>query len=183
MEHTSQALLDAGLDRIRQSPPTGGAVEMIVRRPVPGERDVLESVELTVSEGVAGDSWNQRSSRRTADGSPHPDMQLNIVNSRAAAILAPDAAHRAMLGDQLHLDLDLSAANLPPGTRLRIGTAVIVVTDQPHTGCAKFTERFGLDAHRWVNSPAGRELNLRGINARVEVPGTVRTGDTVTKSS
>ena len=95
--------------------------------------------------------------------------------------MAVDPDRRALAGDQLHLDLDLSLANLPPGTRLALGSAVIEVTAKPHLGCAKFVDRFGRDAMRFVNSPVGRELRLRGLNARVVVAGTVRPGDEVRK--
>ena len=153
-----------------------------MRRPAIGERQILHVGELNLTEGLAGDTWSQRTSKRTDDGSPHPDMQLNVINARVSRLLAADDdSVRALAGDQLHVDLDLSGANLPAGTRLRLGSAIIEVTDQPHTGCAKFTERFGLAAHRWVNSPDGRELNLRGINAKVVQAGTVATGNTVTR--
>jgi hypothetical protein len=181
MTHATEEQLAIRTDEVRQSPSDAGSVVMIVRRPAVDLREVLGSAELNIAEGIAGDSWNQRSSKRTDDGSPHPDMQLNLINSRVSAILAEDPDQRALAGDQLHVDLDLSYDNLPPGTQLALGTAVIMVTDQPHTGCAKFTQRFGLDAHRWVNSPVGKELNLRGINARVVVPGVVSAGDTITK--
>lgn len=181
MEHTPAIDLEVALDLIRRSPGDSGRIEMIVRRPSPGEREILDQAELNLEEGVAGDSWNVRSSKRTPDGSPHPDMQLNLINARVAAALTADPAWRAMTGDQFHIDLDLSPANLPPGTRLAFGTAVAIVTDQPHTGCVKFAQRFGLDAHRWINSPAGKDLNLRGINARVAVPGTVSAGDLIVK--
>jgi hypothetical protein len=181
MTHRTEDELLDGLAEIRRSPGAIGAVEMIVRRPALGEREILETAELNLVEGVAGDSWNQRSSKRTADGSPHPDMQLNIINSRVSRLLADDDATRALAGDQLHIDLDLSGANLPAGTQLALGSAIIEVTDQPHTGCAKFTQRFGLAAHRWVNSEEGRQLNLRGINARVVQAGTVSTGDAITR--
>jgi MOSC domain-containing protein YiiM len=108
-------------------------------------------------------------------------MQLNVINARFSALIATDTDHRALAGDQLHLDLDLSEANLPPGTRLELGSAVIEVTEQPHTGCAKFSARFGRDALRFVNSPTGRSLRLRGLNARVVTPGTFRVGDPVRK--
>ena len=133
--------------------------------------------------GVVGDTWNIRGSKRTEDGSSHPDMQLNVMNSRVVALIAQDPDRWALAGDQLYVDLDLSEDNLPPGTRLVLGTATIEVTDQPHTGCAKFTRRFGLDAFHWVNTDAGSKLRLRGLNARVVVPGVVRRGDTVTKSA
>jgi MOSC domain-containing protein YiiM len=181
MTHRTTEELDAGLDHIRAAPADAGAVVLIVRRPAIGEREVLDVAELSLAEGVVGDTWQHRGSRQTEDGGPHPDMQLNLINARAIAHISPDPDRRALAGDQLHVDLDLSAANLPPGTRLALGTAVIEVTAQPHNGCAKFSERFGIDAVRWVNSPEGKRLHLRGINAKVVQAGTVRPGDTVRK--
>ena len=104
-----------------------------------------------------------------------------MMNSRAALLVAHDLDRRALAGDQLYAELDLSTANLPPGTRLAVGSAVLEVTDQPHLGCAKFAARFGTDALRFVNSRVGRELRLRGLNARVVISGTVRTGDQIRK--
>jgi hypothetical protein len=108
-------------------------------------------------------------------------MQVTMMNSRAALLIAHDLDRRVLAGDQLYADLDLSPANLPPGARLAVGSAVLEVTDQPHLGCAKFGARFGEDALRFVNSRVGRELRLRGLNARVLVSGTVRTGDVILK--
>jgi MOSC domain-containing protein YiiM len=108
-------------------------------------------------------------------------MQVTLMNSRAALLIAHDPSRRVLAGDQLYVDLDLSTANLPPGTRLMLGSAVLEVSDQPHTGCAKFAARFGKDALRFVNSRVGRELRLRGVNARVVVSGTVCAGDTIRK--
>jgi hypothetical protein len=179
--HLSTAALEAGLDDIRQSPADRGVVELIVRRPAVDEREVLEEGELDERVGLVGDTWSQRASGRTEDGSPHPDMQLNVMNARVIRLLAGSPDRWALAGDQLYLDLDLSEANLPAGTRLALGTAVIEITDQPHTGCQKFSSRFGGDALRFVNSPVGRELHLRGINARVVERGVVRAGDTVRK--
>ena len=181
--HLSTEAIEAGLDEIRRSPTDRGVVALIVRRPAVDQRDVLEEGTLDALVGLVGDTWPDRSSRRTEDGSPHPDMQLNIMNARAIRLLAdsPDRDRWALAGDQLYLDLDLSEANLPAGTRLALGTAVIEITGQPHTGCEKFSARFGVDALRFVNSPVGRELHLRGINARVVESGLVRAGDAVHK--
>ncbi len=181
MEHLSAEQLEGGLDEIRRSPTDRGRVELIVRRPAVGEREVLAEGQLDTVVGLVGDTWPQRRSTRTPDGSPHPDMQLNVMNARTVALLAGSPERRALAGDQLYLDLDLSEANLPAGTRLELGSAVIEVTAQPHTGCAKFSQRFGREALRFVNSETGKALRLRGLNARVVVPGVVREGDEVRK--
>ncbi len=177
--HLSADALTAGLDAIRLAPRDVGRLELIVRRPQIEAREILDEAELDLHVGVVGDTWNQRSSGRTDDGSPHPDMQINIMNARSAALIARTKDRWPLAGDQLFVDLDLSGANLPPGTRLAIGSAVLQVTDQPHTGCAKFVARFGLDAMKFVNSTVGRELNLRGINARVVQAGRIHAGDAV----
>lgn len=172
--------LEAGLDAIRRSPADVGTVELIVRRPAENEREVLEEGRLDLVEGLVGDMWRTRGSKRTADGSAHPEMQLTLMNARVTDLVAAGDRERwALAGDQLHVDLDLSAANLPPGTRLALGSAVIEVTAQPHTGCAKFRARFGAAAHTFVNTKAHRHLRLRGLNAKVVVAGTVRTGETI----
>ena len=173
--------LEARLEEVIQSPKDHGVLEMIVRRPAVGAREILEEGQLDLADGLVGDSWKLRSSRRTADGTPHPDMQLNLINSRLVALVARDRSRWHLAGDQLYVDLDLSEANLPPGTRLAIGSAVIEVTAEPHTGCSKFVERFGVDAMKFVNAPERKDLHLRGINARVVHPGVVRAGDPVNK--
>jgi len=180
--HLDVAALEAGLAEILDSPKDHGTLELIVRRPVIDGREILAEAELSLTEGVVGDNWKQRSSSRMADRGPHPDMQLNIINARLSRLVAGEVDDdRALAGDQLHVDLDISHANLPAGTRLAIGTAVIEVTDQPHTGCAKFAARFGPTALRFVNVGAGKELRLRGLNAKVVEPGSIRAGDTITK--
>ncbi len=181
MGERTTAELEAELDEFRAAPAQDGTLDLVLRRPAEGEREVLAEANLTFADGVEGDSWKVRGSRRTADGSSHPDMQLNVMNARFARFIAGTPERMALAGDQLYVDLDLSEANVPPGTQLAIGSAVIEVTDQPHTGCAKFRQRFGADALRFVNSPVGKELHLRGVNAKVVVEGTVRPGDTVTK--
>jgi hypothetical protein len=173
--------LEAGLEEIRRSPKDEGALELIVRRPRIDEREALEEGELNPVEGLVGDSWIKRGSSRTPDGSSHPDMQLNIMNARVIALVAQDKARWSLAGDQLFIDMDLSSENLPAGTRLAVGSAVIEVTAQPHTGCKKFVSRFGLDAMNFVNSPVGKRLHLRGINARVVQAGVIRVGHVVKK--
>jgi hypothetical protein len=183
MEHLSMTQLEAGLEEIRKSPHDSGALKLIVCRPSTGVRKIQDSAELDSAVGLVGDSWATRGSSMTADGSSHPEMQINIMNSRAAALVARQPERWAEAGDQLFIDMNLSPANLPPGTKLEIGSAILEVTDIPHTGCDKFMARFGRDAAKFVNSRVGRELNLRGINARVVQPGVIRTGDQVTKRS
>jgi len=181
MKYLTTSELEAGLAEIRQSPRDEGVLEMIVRRPQIDEREVLSEGALELDCGLAGDSWKRRPSSRTPDGSAHPEMQLNIMNSRVIALVAGDKERWQLAGDQLFIDLDLSAENLPAGTRIEIGSAVIEVTPPPHLGCHKFVARFGLEAMKFVNSPVGRELHLRGINAKVIEPGRIRVGDVARK--
>ena len=181
--HLTLAELEVALPTALRSPKDDGTLELIVRRPAVGRRDVLEAGELDLATGLVGDTWHMRRSTRTADGSPHPDMQINVMNSRVINLIAGETTRWGLAGDQLYVDFDISAENVPPGTRLAIGSAVIEVTAQPHTGCAKFVQRFGVDAMKFVNSPRGCELRLRGINARVVVPGRIQTGDRIRKAA
>jgi hypothetical protein len=173
--------LEAALDTIRAAPKNGGVLEMIVRRPDIGHRDVIDDAELDPAVGLVGDSWSRRGSRRSVDGGPHPEMQLNIISTRLVSLVAQDKSRWPLAGDQLFVDMDLGADNLPPGTRLQLGTAVIEVTAEPHTGCAKFVERFGVDAMKFVNAAEHADLHLRGINAKVVEGGRIRVGDRLTK--
>ena len=181
--HLSAEALAAGLEEIRRSPKDTGAVKMIVRRPETDAREVLSVGELDIAEGLVGDNWRRRGSSRTSDGSAHPDMQLNIMNSRVIDLVAVSEDRWPLAGDQIFIDLDLSKDNLPSGTRLQLGTAIIEVTEIPHTGCKKFVARFGLEAMKFVNSGLGKKLCLRGINARVVKSGTFKVGDTGRKLS
>ena len=179
--HAELTRLEASLDYIRDAPADGGTVELIARRPAVDEREVLTEARLNTREGLEGDTWLARGSSRTPDGSPNPDAQLTLMNARAAAAIAGDRARWPLAGDQIYVDLDISRENLPPGSRVQIGSAVIEFSEPPHTGCAKFSGRFGVDALKFVNSPTGRELRLRGANCRVVVAGTVRPGDLIRK--
>jgi len=179
--HLTMEQLDAGLNAIRESPRDRGVVEMIVRRPGIETREVLDECKLDSVEGLVGDNWHTRGSSQTSDGSSHPDMQLTLMNSRVIHLIAQNKERWRLAGDQLFIDMDLSTANLPPGTQIKLGSAVIAISAQPHTGCKKFVARFGLDAMKFVNSEVGRELNLRGVNTKVIQSGVVRVGDIATK--
>ena len=179
----SVAELDAALPHIQSAPRDTGVLAMIVRRPAVEAREVLDEARLDPVVGLVGDTWPQRPSSRTPDRTPHPEMQLTLMSARVIEAIAGPEGAWPLAGDQLFVDLDLSAANLLPGTRLAIGEAIVEVSTQPHTGCEKFVRRFGLDAMKWVNSPAGRALNLRGINARVIEGGRVRVGDRVARAA
>ena len=181
VRHPTMKELEAGLESIRSAPRQVGTVELIVRRPAESEREVLDQGELDVDLGLVGDNWAVRGSTSTSDGRADPEMQLNVMNARVTDLVARSKERRALAGDQLYVDLDLSVANLPPGTRLELGSAVIEVTSVPHNGCAKFVRRFGRDAHRFVNSATGKDLRLRGLNAKVVQPGVVKTGDEIRK--
>jgi len=179
--HLKSEELLAGLDNIRRSPTDEGVLELIVRRQSINDREVLDQGELDLTQGLIGDTWNRRRSSSTPDGSPNVEMQITVMNSRVAALVAQDRDRWPLAGDQLYLDMDLSAANLPAGARLAVGSSVIEVTAPPHLGCQKFVARFGIEAMKFVNSPVGKELRLRGIHARVIQPGVIRTGDLARK--
>ena len=173
--------LDDTLDHIRQAPADNGTVVLIARRPAVDEREVLTEAWLDLHDGLKGDTWRARGSSKTPDGGPNPEAQLTLMNARIAAAVAGARERWPLAGDQIFADLDISRANLPPGSRVQIGSAVIEFSETPHTGCAKFSARFGVDALKFVSTPEGRDLRLRGANCRVVVAGVVRPGDTIRK--
>jgi MOSC domain-containing protein YiiM len=170
------------LQAVLSAPAEGGRVHLIVLRPAVDERTQVTAALLDEAEGVVGDGWRARGSSRTPDGSANPDSQVTIMSTRVLAAIEPDRSRWPLAGDQLLVDADLSMANLPAGTRIAIGDAILEVSEAPHTGCAKFSARFGSDALRWINGPDGRELRMRGVNARVIRGGVVRVGDELRKT-
>ncbi len=175
--HRDLAALEEQLDWIRAAPADEGALELLVRRPAEGQREVLDAARFEVMQGLIGDDWSRRPSSSTPDGSPQPEAQVTLMNSRAAAAITGPRERWPLAGDQLFVDLDLSLANLPPGARVEVGEVLFEISALPHTGCDKFVERFGLDALRFVSNALGRELRLRGVNAKVVRSGLVRSGD------
>ncbi|MDQ1714533.1 MAG: hypothetical protein QOC60_478 [Frankiaceae bacterium] len=180
MAHLTAEQLEAGLDHIRAAPREAGLLASIVRRPEVGERETVATARLDEAVGLVGDNWLSRGSRGTPDGSAATGMQVTVMNVRVAQLVAAGTERMALAGDQLYVDLDISVDNLPTGSRLRVGEAVLEVSEIPHLGCAKFVERFGEEAMRFVNSRLGRQLRLRGVNTFVVGPGEIRVGDEVT---
>ncbi|GAB1307409.1 hypothetical protein KH5_00920 [Urechidicola sp. KH5] len=181
MEHLSTEQITNGLEHIKQSPKESGKIELIICRPEENKREVLKEAQLDVELGVVGDNWKTRGSSRTTDGFGHPDMQINMMNARIISLIAQSKERWKLAGDQFYVDFDLSEDNIPPGTQLALGSAILERTEIPHLGCKKFVERFGLDAMKFVNSKEGKALNLRGVNLKVVKSGTVKTGDLITK--
>jgi hypothetical protein len=180
--HLSLEKLRQGLDEIRQSPKDRGILKAIVIRPETDARVSLQRCELSPDGGVHGDSWAKGCWMSLPDGRPHPDVQVTIMNARTIALIAKEEARWPLAGDNLLVDLDFSAGNLSPGTRLSVGSALLEITDVPHKGCKKFAERYGVDATRFVNAREGLRLHLRGIYARIVEAGVVAVGDTIAKS-
>jgi hypothetical protein len=178
--------LSASLEHLRAAPATEGTLALVVRRPDVDRREILAEGRLDLEDGLVGDNWLSRATSHAIAEGRHLEAQLNVMSARMVALLADSPEAQALAGDQLYVDLDISLANVPTGTRLAIGDpdaggAVIEVTKKPHHGCAKFRARFGDDAVAFVNSEAGKELRLRGFNARVVQAGVVRPGDPVRK--
>lgn len=181
MRHISKEEFEAKLEYILESPKEAGALKMIVIRPVSNERKILNSVELTVAGGAKGDSWASGTWMTLPNGSPDPVVQIAVMNYRVLEVIADSENQRSLAGDALCVDLDLSEENLKVGDRLKLGEAELEVTPQPHTGCSKFKERFGLDALAFISSPQGKALRLRGVYMRVVKNGFVKAGDRIEK--
>ena len=179
MTNLATPAFEDALDHLRSAPRREGTVELVVCRPRAGTREVLEVGVLDTKIGLVGDSWARRRSRSTPDGRPHPEKQITLMGARIVDLVAGSRERWPLAGDQLYVDFDLSIEHLPPGTRVRVGTAVVEITEPPHTGCPKFVKQFGKEAMRFVNSPEGRLLRLRGANAKVVEGGEVRAGDVI----
>jgi hypothetical protein len=177
MHRTTDELTDQ-LDRILAAPADVGVIEMIVRRPDTDLREVVDSAKLDSDDGLIGDNWSQTIYE---DGTPDKPTQLTLMNSRVADAVAIDRDRWPLAGDQIYVDMNLSVGNLPAGTRIRVGDAVVEISAVPHTGCKKFASRFGKDALRFANVGVGKENRFRGVNAFVVESGEVHTGDRISK--
>ncbi len=181
MTHRTIEELEVGLTQIRDAPSEQGTLRLIVARTEVNERQIVEQGELTLEGGLEGDNWLARGNLHTEDGSADTLRQITIMNSRVLELIAGPTKKWPAAGDQLYADFDISETNARSGTHLKIGNATLEVTEAPHLGCHKFRARYGRDALHWVNSETGMALKLRGINTRVIHPGTIRTGDPITK--
>ena len=174
--HATRESLDARLPELRALDTEHGTLELIVVRPSEGERETPETAEITIEDGLVGDRWGPYVE---ADGSLGREAQLTIASTHLLGLIS-EPERWPLAGDNLLVDMGLNTESLPPGTRLAIGgTVVVQISELPHTGCAKFSARFGSDALKFINSPEGRQLRLRGVNAKVLAPGTIATGDTI----
>jgi hypothetical protein len=179
--HLNAAELEEGLGEILQAPKDRGELKAIVIRPETNARTSLPQGELSPGLGVHGDNWARGCWMSLPDGRPHPDVQVAIMSARTIALVAGDEGRWPLAGDNLFVDLDLSEDNLPPGTRLKVGSALLEITAVPHNGCDKFISRYGRDACVFVNTGEGKRLRLRGIYARVVRDGRISVGDRVIK--
>ena len=179
---TFDQLMD-GWAQLDASPTESGTVEMIVCRPETEKRETVDTVEVNTTEGVVGDNWLARGSSSTPDGSAHPEAQITLMNTKVVQLIAQDKSLWDLAGDQFFVDFDLSMENLPTGTKIQIGSAILAISEKPHTGCAKFAQRYGAPARKFVMTDEGKQARLRGVNAHVIQDGTVSTGDTITKLS
>lgn len=181
-KHLSTPELENGLGEVLKSPSDNGSLEKIVIRPAVNVRRSLDSAQLTIEGGIEGDRWASEPSERTSDRRPDPQNQLTLMNVRILRQIAGESDAMCLAGDNLIVDLDLSWANLPAGSRLAIGREVVVeINELPHTGCGKFTRRYGADARAFVNNERGSELHLRGRHGHVITGGTIEVGDSVRK--
>jgi MOSC domain-containing protein YiiM len=173
--HLTRDQLAEGLTSISMSPSDEGTVEMLVIRPTEDERIMPPMVEVSADLGVHDDRWSKGAAR------DYPDTQITIINARLLDLVAGGRDRWALAGDNIVADMDLSQVNLATGQKLEIGSAILEITDTPHTGCNKFSSRYGAEALRFVNIGPGKEMRLRGVYARVAQEGVISVGDRIRK--
>jgi len=169
--HRSTTELETGLRALSQAPKDAGRLALLVRRDAEHCRETPARVHLSREDGMPGDAWGRHATR-------NPESQLAVMRRDVAELIA-NGQPLTLFGDNLFVDLDISKANLPAGTRLRVGEAVVEVTPMSHDGCSKFHRRFGPDALHFVNAKPTRDQNLRGIYWRVIESGEVSVGSPI----
>lgn len=181
LKHLPITELEFSLDLIKESPKDNGVLEMIVRRPETETREIINSCEINLTNGLEGDNWKARGSSSTPDHSADPEAQITLMNSRVIQLLSVDKENWQWAGDQLFVDIDLSIENLPPHSKLQIGSVILEISAKPHTGCKKFSGRFGVEALEFISTPLGKSLRMRGVNTKVIQAGEIKIGDLIKK--
>ncbi len=179
--HPTLEQLELSLETIAASPSKQGTVELIISRPETGKRVVHTIGNFSKTGGLEGDNWANDCWKTLPDGKSDPIVQIAITNTRLLAAICPDKSRWPLAGDQIYTELNLSKTNLPVGTRLSAGTVILEITQEPHLGCSQYAEHFGKDSLKFTLTPRGRELNLRGIYAKVIKSGSINTGDRISK--
>jgi MOSC domain-containing protein YiiM len=181
MAYQTAEQLQAGMASVLDAPKDEGVVRLVVRRPARGQREILAEGQLDTERGLVGDDWVDRPGMNRE--TPSPYAQVTVMNARAAELVSGEAQPEAwaQCGDQLYIDLDISEANLPAGTRIAVGEAVLELQAEPHTGCVQFRGWWGPEALRHISTEEGRALRMRGANTRVVQSGAVRPGDDARK--
>ncbi|MBN8583174.1 MAG: MOSC domain-containing protein [Anaerolineae bacterium] len=173
--------LQTQLNHIQESPKDNGSVLLIIRRPATEEREIITQGRLIPASGLEGDNWRERGSTSMPDGSANPEAEITLMNTRVIQALTQDETRWALAGDQFFVDFDLSEENIPAGTRLAIGSAIVEVSPLPHNGCKKFSARFGVDALKFISMAENKPMRMRGINAKIIQVGDVKQGDLIRK--
>src|SRR5688572_8480293 len=180
-KHLSPEEVEEGVQNIKQAPKDSGSLQMIVRRPAVDGREMVTKAKLDTSLGLEGDNWKDRGSSHTSDNSADPEAQITLMNSRVIDLLTNEKELWQLAGDQLFVEIDLSVDNLPPLSKIQIGSAILEISAKPHTGCKKFSGRFGIEALEFISTPLGKSLRMRGVNAKVIQSGEIQVGNTVKK--
>ncbi|WP_199523173.1 hypothetical protein [Pararhodobacter sp. CCB-MM2] len=179
--HVTREELDAALPQVLAAPKDGAAIEMLCLRPQRNQRAFVDELTVTQAEGIPGERWLCEPWLRLEDGSPHPGIQICIVSKQVLDLVWRDRENVVHPGDTFTVDMDLGEANLPEGTLLQAGTAVLRVSEVFNDGCVKWKVRYGAAAKDWLVAPGNLTHRLRGILCSVEQDGVIRNGDRLTK--
>lgn len=180
MAHVTLAECDAALAHVLAAPKEA-AIETLCHRPDFGQRDFREALELRVATGIENERWMKHPWMKLEDGSPDPRIQVSILQRRVLDLCWRDRDSVVYPGDTMIADMDLGEENLPAGTRLQAGTAILEVSDVFNTACAKWKVRHGRESFDWINRPENVQHRLRGALCSIVQDGVVRKGDVLTK--
>jgi len=179
--HVSAQDLIEAVPHIMAAPKDGAAIEMLCFRPGYGQRNFVDKLVVTRGRGMPGERWETAPWLRKDDGTGHPGIQISILQKRVLDLVWRDRSSVIHPGDSFIVDMELSEANLPVGQLLRVGTAVLQVSDVFNDGCVKWKVRYGEAAKDWIVAPGHRELRLRGVLCSIVKDGEMKAGDQLTK--